>query len=120
MSSISIDEISAVSGFSASHFMRFFKSAMGTSFTSYLSSYRLSMAARLLMLTNDSILDIALSCGYENLSYLTVHLKNDTKRPPANTAEGLMKHNDLFVYLLFILLFVVKTMHSLANLISGV
>ena len=69
MSSISIDEISAVSGFSTSHFMRFFKSAMGTSFTSYLSSYRLSMAARLLMLTNDSILDIALSCGYENLSY---------------------------------------------------
>ena len=69
MNTISIDEISSVSGFSASHFMRFFKSAMGTSFTSYLSSYRLSMAARLLLLTNNSILDIALSCGYENLSY---------------------------------------------------
>ena len=32
-----------------------------------------------------------------------------------------MKHNDLFVLsFIYILLFVVKTMHSLANLISGV
>lgn len=110
MSSISIDEISAVSGFSASHFMRFFKSAMGTSFTSYLSSYRLSMAARLLMLTNDSILDIALSCGYENLSYFNRSFKKRYKKTPSDTAEGLMKHNDLirFIFYLF-LLFVVKT-----------
>ena len=88
MSSISIDEISAVSGFSASHFMRFFKSAMGTSFTSYLSSYRLSMAARLLMLTNDSILDIALSCGYENLSYFNRSFKKRYKKTPSEYRRG--------------------------------
>ena len=97
MNTISIDEISSVSGFSASHFMRFFKSAMGTSFTSYLSSYRLSMAARLLLLTNDSILILLSPAAMRIFLILTVHLKNDTKRPPANTAEGLMKHNDLLV-----------------------
>ena len=88
MSSISIDEISAVSGFSASHFMRFFKSAMGTSFTSYLSSYRLSMAARLLLLTNNSILDIALSCGYENLSYFNRSFKKRYKKTPSEYRRG--------------------------------
>ena len=88
MNTISIDEISSVSGFSASHFMRFFKSAMGTSFTSYLSSYRLSMAARLLMLTNDSILDIALSCGYENLSYFNRSFKKRYKKTPSEYRRG--------------------------------
>ena len=88
MNTISIDEISSVSGFSASHFMRFFKSAMGTSFTSYLSSYRLSMAARLLLLTNDSILDIALSCGYENLSYFNRSFKKRYKKTPSEYRRG--------------------------------
>ena len=88
MNTISIDEISSVSGFSASHFMRFFKSAMGTSFTSYLSSYRLSMAARLLLLTNNSILDIALSCGYENLSYFNRSFKKRYKKTPSEYRRG--------------------------------
>ena len=87
-STISIDEIAAVAGFSASHFMRFFKSAMGTSFTAYLSAYRLSMAARLLILTNDSILDIALSCGYENLSYFNRSFKKRYKKTPSEYRRG--------------------------------
>ena len=65
-----------------------FKSAMGTSFTSYLSSYRLSMAARLLLLTNDSILDIALSCGYENLSYFNRSFKKRYKKTPSEYRRG--------------------------------
>ena len=87
-SAISIDEIAAVAGFSASHFMRFFKEAMGTSFTAYLSAYRLSMAARLLILTNDSILDIALSCGYENLSYFNRSFKKRYKKTPGEYRRG--------------------------------
>ena len=87
-STISIDEIASVAGFSASHFMRFFKSAMGTSFTAYLAAYRLSMAARLLILTNDSILDIALSCGYENLSYFNRSFKKRYKKTPGEYRRG--------------------------------
>ncbi len=85
---ISIDEIAAVAGFSASHFMRFFKAAMGMSFTLYLSAYRLSMAARLLVSTNDSILDIALSCGYENLSYFNRSFKKRYKKTPGEYRRG--------------------------------
>lgn len=66
---ISIDEIAAVCNFSSSHFMKYFKKVMGTSFIDYLNDYRLSMASRLLLSSADNILDIAADCGYENLSY---------------------------------------------------
>lgn len=66
---ISIDEIADVCNFSSSHFMRYFKKVMGTSFIDYLNEYRLSMASRLLLSSSDNILDIAAECGYENLSY---------------------------------------------------
>ncbi len=66
---ISIDEISSVCGFSSSHFMKFFKKAMGTSFIDYLNDYRLSMATRMLISSEDNIIDIAAECGYDNLSY---------------------------------------------------
>ena len=66
---ISIDEISDVCHFSSSHFMKYFKKVMGTSFTDYLNEYRLSMASRLLLSSSDNILEIAAECGYDNLSY---------------------------------------------------
>lgn len=66
---ISIDEISSVCNFSSSHFMKYFKKVMGTSFIDYLNDYRLSMASRLLLSSSDNILEIAAECGYDNLSY---------------------------------------------------
>ena len=42
---------------------------MGVSFTTYLCDFRLNIAARLLVTTDDSILSIAESCGFFNLSY---------------------------------------------------
>lgn len=68
-SDITIEKIADVCGFSCSHFMKFFKNSMGSSFTSYLNDYRLSMAARLLLSSDDNIIDVAADCGYENLSY---------------------------------------------------
>ena len=66
---ISIEEIADVCGFSSSHFMKFFKKNMGDSFINYLNDYRLSMAARTLLSSDDNIIDIAADCGYDNLSY---------------------------------------------------
>lgn len=66
---ITIEEISEVCNFSTSHFMKFFKKSMGTSFIDYLNDYRLSASARLLLSSDDNIIDIAADCGYENLSY---------------------------------------------------
>lgn len=69
MNRITIEEIAHVMGLSQSHFMKFFKTTMGTTFTDYLNDYRLTMASRLLISSESSILAIATEVGFENLSY---------------------------------------------------
>ena len=76
MEKISIKELAEACGFSQSHFMKFFKSAVGEPFTSYLNSYRLTMASRLLLSSSSSILDIAQETGFDNLSYFNRSFKN--------------------------------------------
>ncbi|EXG85365.1 DNA-binding domain-containing protein, AraC-type [Clostridium sp. ASBs410] len=66
---LSIDEVSNACGMSQSHFMRFFKNTMGMPFTAYLNDYRLTMASRLLLFSEDSVLTIAGDTGFNNLSY---------------------------------------------------
>lgn len=66
---ISIKDMAEACGFSQSHFMKFFKATVGTSFTSYLNDYRLTMASRLLVSSSATILEIAADTGFENLSY---------------------------------------------------
>ena len=69
MEKITIAEIAEVCGFSESHFMRYFKETMGSSFIDYLKDYRLTMAARLLVSSESSILAISEEVGFDNLSY---------------------------------------------------
>lgn len=66
---ITIAEIAQEVDFSESHFMRYFKSTMGTSFIEYLKEYRLTMAARLLQSSESSVLEVATGVGFDNLSY---------------------------------------------------
>lgn len=66
---ITIKEMAEACGFSQSHFMKFFKATIGMSFTAYLNDYRLTMAARLLLSSEDSVLTIAGDTGFDNLSY---------------------------------------------------
>lgn len=67
--SITIEEIAGHCFYSKSYFMKFFKDTMGMSFIHYLNDYRLDIAAKLLLQTTDNILDIAIRCGFDNLSY---------------------------------------------------
>ena len=69
MNRISVADIAATVDFSESHFMRYFKETMGTSFVDYLRDYRLTMASRLLTTSDSAILDIASETGFDNLSY---------------------------------------------------
>ncbi len=81
-SSITIAEAAELSGFSQSHFMRFFKESFGVSFITYLNDYRLSMAARLLLSTDESVLSISQKAGFENLSYFNRCFKNKYGKTP--------------------------------------
>lgn len=66
---ISIEEISSLTYYSKSHFMKFFKAYMNVGFTTYLNDYRLTMAARMLAATSQTVLEIAVLTGFDNLSY---------------------------------------------------
>lgn len=66
---ITIADAARICGFSQSHFMKFFKSSMGVSFIDYLNDYRITMAARLLTSSSDTVVNIASETGFENLSY---------------------------------------------------
>lgn len=69
MEPISVQSAADYMGFSNSHFMKFFKQNMHTTFTSYLNHYRLTIAGRLLLTTDDNILVISEKTGFNNLSY---------------------------------------------------
>lgn len=73
---LTIKDMAEACGFSQSHFMKFFKSSVGEPFTSYLNHYRLTMASRLLISSNSSILEIAEETGFSNLSYFNRTFKH--------------------------------------------
>ena len=82
MQKITIADIAATVDFSESHFMRYFKETMGTSFVDYLRDYRLTIASRLLTTSDSSILDIAAESGFENLSYFNRVFKQKYSMTP--------------------------------------
>jgi len=69
MHKITIADVADSVEFSESHFMRYFKETMGTSFVDYLREYRLTMASRLLLVSDATILSVAEEVGFDNLSY---------------------------------------------------
>lgn len=81
---ITIEEMASICGFSSSHFMKFFKNVMGISFIDYLNDYRLSMAARMLIASDDKIIEIASCCGYDNLSYFNRVFKKKYGTTPSS------------------------------------
>ncbi len=83
MHKITIAQIAQVAEFSESHFMRYFKDTMGTSFIDYLKEYRLTMAARMLLVSEASVLSIAEEVGFDNLSYFNRAFKIEYGMTPS-------------------------------------
>lgn len=65
---VRVEQMAQLCGCSPSHFMRWFKQMTGVSFVTYLNERRLAGAAEQLRLSDESILSIAGSVGFENLS----------------------------------------------------
>lgn len=82
-SPMTIAQMADLAGFSESHFMKYFKNTMGVPFTSYLNSYRLTMAGRLLLQSDDTILSIATEVGFDNLSYFNRAFKKQYGMTPS-------------------------------------
>ena len=82
MEKITIEDVAKEVNLSQSHFMKYFKNTMGTSFIDYLNEYRLTMASRLLISSDSSILDIAAEVGFDNLSYFNRSFKKRFEQTP--------------------------------------
>lgn len=67
--SIKIHEMAEICGYSDSHFMYFFRNYTGVTALNYLNQYRLEQAAKKLQTTNMPVSQIAMECGWDNISY---------------------------------------------------
>ena len=65
---LTVEEAADVCGYSASHFMRWFRQVTGTSFIRYLNRFRLEKAFLELKHTDKTVLEISQETGFDNLS----------------------------------------------------
>ncbi|MBP3332691.1 MAG: helix-turn-helix transcriptional regulator [Clostridia bacterium] len=75
---------------SYSYFSRSFKRITQKSFKEYLNEIRVSNAERLLMSTDLSVTEIALECGYNNVSYFIMVYKSIKGKTPFSYRNGKM------------------------------
>lgn len=85
---ITVEDIAAVSNYSESHFAKLFKELTGYSFTQYLKNYRLEQAADRIQNERTKISDIALSCGFSNLSYFSRAFYQKYNRTPSDYRQS--------------------------------
>ena len=74
-----IEDVLHVNG---SYFSSLFKNEMGISFTHYLNRLRVEKACQLLTTTDQNIVDILLTVGFEDQSYFTKVFKKETGMTP--------------------------------------
>ena len=79
---ISIDELANLCQYSQYHFMRFFKKHIGITAIQYINNIRLEKASALLISTNNSIMEISLEVGFDNLSYFNKLFKRKYSTTP--------------------------------------
>lgn len=72
---LTLDDVAATTHFSVSYISHAFRRFTGQTFNEFLHACRITKAADLLTTTDDSILNVALSCGYDNVSYFIKRFK---------------------------------------------
>jgi AraC-like DNA-binding protein len=72
-----------LAGLSLSGFHRFFRRCIGRSFIDYIIEQRLSMARRLLLATDLTVVEVCFSFGFGNLSNFNRHFRARCGRAPA-------------------------------------
>lgn len=80
---LSLDVISEFVGMSASHFQKVFKETMSMSPNDYLINHRLTKAKELLLITEDSITDIAYRTGFDSNAYFSYVFKQKMRVSPS-------------------------------------
>lgn len=80
---ITVADLAALCDFSEYHFMRFFKKHVGMTCIDYINNYRLDVASAMLKEREDSVMEIALDTGFNNISYFNKVFKSKFKVTPS-------------------------------------
>lgn len=70
-SELTTADIASSASVSESECLRCFRSTIGTTPIQYLKQYRIQQAARMLTESRDRVSDIAVTCGFQDMSYFT-------------------------------------------------
>lgn len=68
---VTLEELAQVAGMTPRYFCRAFSQITGKTPIAYLNYYRIESAGERLIMTDDKITDIALSCGFNDMSYFS-------------------------------------------------
>lgn len=79
---ISIESICKELNINKSYFCKIFKEETGHTFTSFLNIFRVEKSKQLLRKTQMSLLDIAISVGFNSQNYYTIVFKKITNQTP--------------------------------------
>lgn len=80
---ISLNKMSDLVGMNTQYFCRYFKKLIGKTLTEYINEIRIEKAAECLIETEDKIIDIAISCGYENIGYFIKRFREQKHMSPS-------------------------------------
>lgn len=81
---LSLDDLAEVSGLSGKYFCRLFKEIFQKTPIEYLNYYRIESACEQMAVSDRSITDIALSCGFNDISYFTKVFRKYKGMPPSH------------------------------------
>lgn len=91
---LDLDSLCKAAGYSKYHLGRMFSNIVGFSMHTYIQRRRLTEAARLLIFTDRSIMDIALFAGYETQQSFTIGFKSLFKCSP----QAFRKKRDFYPF----------------------
>ena len=91
---IALAELVECSGYSESHFCHRFKSVTGYTPFAYLNRLRVSKAAELLVISDVKITEIAVECGFENISYFNRVFRKEMGMTPGSYRRSGRRHRE--------------------------
>lgn len=80
---LTLDLLAGQAHLSNAYFSRLFSAQLGMSFSEYLSNIRIHHVQKMLAKTDQSVMEIALSCGYCHGDYLAAQFKAKTGMTPS-------------------------------------
>lgn len=88
---ITVDEVAVKVNMTTSAFCRFFKRSTAKTFIQFLTEYRIAHACKLISEESTSISQIALDCGFQNLSNFNRAFKNVTEKSPSQYRQEMSR-----------------------------